>query len=69
MEKIYEIPKHLPNNNNNIRNNTEKIKTSSIPIIRNSDDVTHEQFDPSSFSSSPPNSFLMCLKNRIKTYN
>lgn len=75
MENIYDIPKHMPNkhNNNNKNknnnNNNNTTKTTSIPIMRNSDDVTHEQFDPSSFSSSPPNSFLMCLRNRINTYN
>lgn len=72
MEKIYEIPKNMPNNNNNNNENIKNNKKSDcIPIIRmrNSDDVTHEQFDPSSFSSSPPNCFLMSLKNRINTYN
>lgn len=69
MENIYEIPKYMPNKHDKHISNINKTKTTYIPIIRNSNDVTHEQFDPSSFSSSPPNSFLMCLKNRIRTYN
>ena len=69
MENIYNIPKNMPNKHNNNNNNNNRTKTSSIPIMRKSYDVTREQFDPSSFSSSPPNSFLMCLKNRIITYN
>jgi hypothetical protein len=69
MEKIYKLPKHMPNKNDKIKYDINKTKSESIPIIRKTDDVIHEQFDPSSFSSSPPNSFLMCLRNRINTYN
>ena len=68
MENIYEISKNLPDKNKR-KNRQSNKKSHSIPIIRNNDDVTHEQFDPSSFSSSPPNAFLLCLKYRINTYN
>jgi hypothetical protein len=66
MEKIInETPRKLPN-----KINYNSPKTSSpILISRNSDsDLTREQFDPSSFSSSPPNEFVKFLKQRIEKY-
>jgi len=70
MEKhIVELPRRMPIKDNlNIQNNKSSTAI-AIPKSKSCDDVTHEQFDPSSFSSSPPNEFMMCLKNRIKTYN
>lgn len=66
MEKIInETPRKLPN-----KINYKSPKTSGpILISRNSDsDLTREQFDPSSFSSSPPNEFVKFLKQRIEKY-
>ena len=69
MEKnIVELPRRMPINDIIISRN--KSSPMAIPIVKStsSDDVTQEQFDPSSFSGSPPNEFLMCLKDRIKNY-
>ena len=66
MEKIIiETPRKLPN-----KINYKNPKTSGpILISRNSDsDLTREQFDPSSFSTSPPNEFVKFLKQRIEKY-
>lgn len=60
-----EAPRELPSR----KYNNKPIKTESIPIQKiTSDDVSREQFDPSSFSSSPPNEFLKFLKHRIARY-
>jgi len=66
MEKIHkEMPLELPNRKYYI-----KPVSKSIPIIQKSNDenVSREQFDPSSFSNSPPNEFLKFLKQRIEQY-
>jgi len=66
MEKINkEMPLELPNRKYYI-----KRMSKSIPIIQksNDDNVSREQFDPSSFSNSPPSEFLKFLKQRIEKY-
>lgn len=67
MEKIdNETPRELPNR----KYYNNPIKSKSIPIIQksNDDNVSREQFDPSSFSSSPPDEFIKFLKQRISKY-
>jgi hypothetical protein len=67
MEKVNnEMPIELPNR----KYYNIPIKTKSIPIIQkyNEDGVSREQFDPSSFPSSPHNEFLKFLKQRIEQY-
>jgi len=67
MEKIdNETPRELPNR----KYYNNPIKSKSIPIIQksNDDNVSREQFDPSSFSSSPPDEFIKFLKQRIAKY-
>jgi hypothetical protein len=67
MENINnEMPRELPNRKHYII----PIKSNSIPIIQkyNDDSTTRDQFDPSSFPSSPSNEFLKFLKQRIKQY-
>lgn len=64
--RIHEIPRELPNR----KYRDKRTQTKSIPIIKksNDDNVSRDQFDPSSFSSSPPNEFLKFLKQRIGRY-
>ena len=59
------MPLELPNRKYYI-----KPVSKSIPIIQksNDDNVSREQFDPSSFSNSPPSEFLKFLKQRIEKY-
>jgi hypothetical protein len=67
MENITnQMPIELPNR----KYYNIPIKTKSIPIMQkcNDDSVSREQFDPSSFSTSPPNEFLKFLKHRIEQY-
>jgi hypothetical protein len=64
--RIREMPRELPNR----KYYNKPTQTKSISIIQksNDDNVSREQFDPSSFSSSPPNEFLKFLKQRIERY-
>jgi len=69
MEKINtEMQKELPSR----KHYNMPMKSKSIPIIQkynnDNDSVIREHFDPSSFSSSPPNEFLKFLKHRINQY-
>jgi len=69
MEKMnIEMPRELPSR----KYYNIPIKTKNIPITQrynnNNDSISKEQFDPSSFPSSPPNEFLKFLKQRIEQY-